>query len=115
MNIERIRTYCLSKSGVEETLPFDDDVLVYKVGNKMFALISISKPDYVNLKCDPEYAIELRDRFNEVRPGFHMSKTHWNSVYFNGDVDDQLIIELIDHSYQLIVASLPKAIQKTLQ
>lgn len=108
MNIEHLRNYCISKKGVEETFPFDNDTLVFKVMGKMFALISLKKPDSVNLKCNPERAIELRASFGAVLPGYHMSKVHWNTIMFNEDVNDTLIIEMVNHSYELVVASLTK-------
>ena len=113
MDIEVIRTHCISKQQVSESFPFDDDTLVFKVAGKMFALISLKKNSFVNLKCDPERAVELREQFHAVQPGYHMSKTHWNSVYFNEDLDDKTILELVDHSYELVVKSLPKKLQAT--
>ncbi|SFT62382.1 Predicted DNA-binding protein, MmcQ/YjbR family [Lishizhenia tianjinensis] len=115
MNIEEIRTYCLQKKSVEESFPFDAETLVFKVAGKMFALMALEKGDGVNLKCDPERALELRDRYEGVLPGYHMSKVHWNTVKINSDVPDALFFELIDHSYELVVQKLPKKIQKTLE
>lgn len=115
MNIEWLRDYCLSKAGVTESFPFGEDVLVFKVLGKMFALISINDPDSVNLKCDPEKAIELRAEYPEaVIPGYHMNKKLWNTVYFQG-VPAPLLKELVDHSYTEVVAKLPKKIQLELQ
>ena len=114
MNIEEYRNYCISKKGVTESFPFDKDTLVFKVMGKMFALTGVDKFDYINLKCDPELAIELREKFNGIKPGYHMSKKHWNSVYINNDVSDKQIYELIDDSYQLIVKSLTKKLQAEL-
>lgn len=108
MDIESFRTYCLSKPGVTEHLPFDNRTLVFKVGGKMFALCDLESFDGVNLKCDPERAIELRERYSSVVPGYHMNKAHWNTVKVDGDVTGRLLHELIDHSYALIVSSLPK-------
>lgn len=108
MNIEEFRDYCLSKNATTESFPFDEVTLVFKVRGKMFALCAIDNFDFVNLKCDPERALELRAEFNAIKPGWHMSKKHWNSVYVNQDVTDDFLKELIDHSYDLIVASLPK-------
>ncbi len=102
MNIEDFRKYCLSKSEVTEGFPFDNKTLVFKAGNKMFALCDIEEFDFINLKCDPERAIELREQYVGVKPGYHMNKTHWNSVYVDMDVKDDLLRELIDHSYELI-------------
>ena len=110
MNIEEFHTYCLSKKGVEETFPFDDVTLVFKVMGKMFALTGLDNEEFtVNLKCDPDYAIELRELHEEIRPGFHMSKKHWNTVHFEGSLEHQFLRELIDHSYDLVVSKLTKA------
>ena len=95
MNIEHLREYCISKEFVTEEFPFDNDTLVFKVQGKMFALISISDPRSVNLKCDPEYAIELREQYDAVQPGYHMNKKHWNTVELRGGLDDKFICELI--------------------
>lgn len=102
MNIEDIRNYCLSKEGVDEALPFDEDTLVFRVKKKMFLLVSLDNPVYINLKCDPEKAIELREHYPEITPGYHMNKIHWNSVALNGKLTSSLIKELIDHSYELV-------------
>lgn len=107
---------CLSLPHVEETTPFGPDVLVYKVGDKMFALATPDEfPHTVNLKCDPDRAIELRDRFEEVQPGFHMNKRHWNTIALGGRLPTNLVRELIDHSYQLVVASLTRKVRAELQ
>jgi predicted DNA-binding protein (MmcQ/YjbR family) len=111
MYIDQIRNYCLSKPFTEEGMPFDDDVLVFKVMGKMFALISISEPDSINLKCDPEYAIELRERYNAVQPGYHMSKKYWNTVSLHDDLGTKEIKKLIDHSFDEVVKKLPKKLQ----
>lgn len=111
MNIELLRDYCLTKKEVEETFPFDDDTLVFKVLGKAFALISLKEPDSVNLKCDPERAIELRQTFEAVKPGYHMNKKHWNTVYFNLDLSDKELRLLIDHSYDMVVKGMPKKMQ----
>lgn len=109
MNIEEIREYCLAKPGVTEGFPFDSVTLVFKVINKMFALSSLEgDPPYVNLKCDPERAIELREQYEEVKPGWHMNKAQWNSVYYTGSISAELVLELIDHSYELVVQGLKK-------
>lgn len=108
MNIEEYRDYCIKKKAVTESFPFDDTALVFKVAGKMFGLTRVDSFEFINLKCDPERAIELRDTFNGVKPGYHMSKKLWNSVYPEQDVPDQLIYDLIDHSYDLVVASLTK-------
>ena len=112
MNIEDFRNYCLNLKGAEEGFPFDGNTLVFKVGNKMFALVDVEKFTFANLKCDPERALELRDEYNGIKPGYHMSKKHWNSVCKDSDVNDKLFIELINHSYDLVFKSLPKKIKE---
>jgi predicted DNA-binding protein (MmcQ/YjbR family) len=114
MDIEILRDYCLQKPRVTEAFPFDDDTLVFKVGGKLFALVSLKENSSVNLKCNPERAIELRERFHAVQPGYHMNKQHWNTVRFNEDLDDRQLVELIDHSYELVVASLTKKLRSEL-
>ena len=114
MHIEEYRDYCISKKGVSESFPFDESTLVFKVGGKMFALADADSFEFINLKSDPERAIELRETYNGVKPGYHMSKVHWNSVYTASYVPDQLILELIDQSYDLIVASLTKKLRNEL-
>lgn len=110
MDIETFRNYCLSKKGVEETFPFDEVTLVFKVMNKMFALTGLDNEEFeVNLKCDPEKAIELREEFSEIRAGYHMSKKHWNTIAFEGSLDDKFLCAQIDHSYDLVVQKLKKA------
>lgn len=111
MNIESYREYCLSKRGATEGFPFDNNTLVFKVGGKMFSLTRVETFESVNLKCDPERAIELRERFNGVEPGYHMSKVHWNTVKIGEDVPDHLLLELVDHSYDLVVKSLSKKLR----
>lgn len=108
MNIEVFREYCLAKPGVTEGLPFGPDTLVFKVMNKMFALTGIEQFEFVNLKCDPEKSMDLRASFEGIRPGYHMNKQQWNSVYINSDVPDELMFELTDHSYDLVAQKLPK-------
>jgi len=115
MNITDFYEYCLSKKGVTEHFPFDEDTLVFKVGGKVFALSSLSKWENgkaaVNLKCNPERAIELREEYEGVQPGFHMSKVHWNTVTINSDVPLKVLRELIDHSYELVFNSLTKKLR----
>lgn len=111
MNIEEYRDYCTAKKAVTESFPFDKNTLIFKVANKMFALTGVDTFNYINLKCDPERAVELRETCNGVRPGYHMNKKLWNSVYLEEDVPDALVYELIDHSYDLIVASLTKKVR----
>ena len=116
MNIEEIREYCLAKPGVTEGFPFGQDVLVFKVMNKMFALTRLEGvPPYVNLKCDPERAIELREQHEDIKPGYHMNKAQWNSVYYTGSVSRKLVLELIDHSYELVVQGLKKKDKEELE
>lgn len=115
MNIEQYYDFCLSKKGVTEHFPFDEDTLVFKVGGKMFALSSLKQWENgtpsVNLKCDPQRALELRSDFEAIEPGYHMSKMHWNTVSLNSDVTDKIIYEMIDDSYNLIFRSLTRKIQ----
>lgn len=112
MNIETIRNYCIAKPGVSESFPFGGDALVFKVGGKMFALLATeSQPTTINLKCDPERAVQLRDEHPAVAPGYHMNKTHWNTITINGTVRTVELQEWIDHSYELVRKSLPKAVQ----
>lgn len=107
MDIEALRDYCLSKPGATESFPFGEDTLVFKVDGKMFLLTSFTDGSKFNVKCDPERAIELRERYSEVQPGYHMNKKHWNTVEMNGRLTDKELYEMIDHSYQL-VAKKPK-------
>lgn len=111
MNIEEIRDYCLSKPYTEEGFPFDEDTLVFKVFGKMFLLISLSNPDSFNVKCEPELAVELREKYSEVIPGYHMNKKLWNTVFLNGSIKSAELLEMIDHSYDEVVKTLPKKTQ----
>lgn len=116
MDIETFREYCLSKKGVTEGFPFDKSTLVFKVMGKMFALTGLEKtPFSVNLKCDPDRALELREYHPEVTPGYHMNKKHWNTVNFSGSLSTNLKQELIDHSYDLIVNGLTKRLKQELE
>ncbi|MBK9735014.1 MAG: MmcQ/YjbR family DNA-binding protein [Saprospiraceae bacterium] len=109
MHIEDITNYCLSKQEVTHSFPFGGDTLVFKVMGKMFLLTGLeSIPASINVKCDPEWAIELRESYEDIIPGYHMSKVHWNTVSIEGSLEDSFIFRLIDHSYDLVVASLPK-------
>ena len=116
MDLQMYYEYCLSKKGVTEHFPFDEDTLVFKVGGKMFALSSLklweNQNPSVNLKCNPETAQELRAQYDDIQPGYHMSKLHWNTIAVNRDVSDKLIKELIDDSYELIFKSLTKKLQE---
>lgn len=115
MNLEAFREYCLQKKHVEEGFPFDDSTLVFKLNNKIFALLSLKEGEHsCNLKCNPEKAIELRTVYDGVVPGYHMNKKHWNTITFNTDVPEDLIYKLIDHSYALVLHSFSKKIQKEL-
>ncbi|MFD2244776.1 MmcQ/YjbR family DNA-binding protein [Pontibacter ruber] len=109
MDIEAFREYCLAKPGTTEDTPFDEETLVFKVGGKMFALTNINSFEAgINLKCDPELAEELRERYSCVLPGYHMSKKHWNTVLPNSCVPDALLLQWVDASYQLVADKLPK-------
>ena len=113
MNIEEFREYCISKNAVEECFPFDRDTLVFKVGGKMFALAALEKsPVSVNLKCDPDYAIELREQYASIIPGYHMSKSNWNTIILESEVSDALLKSLIDLSYKLVFDKLTKKIKQ---
>ncbi|GAA4363429.1 MmcQ/YjbR family DNA-binding protein [Hymenobacter saemangeumensis] len=115
MNIEDFRDYCLGKPGVTEHTPFDPVTLVFKVGGKMFALTDIDTFASVNLKCEPARAVELREQFDFVLPGYHMNKQHWNTVLIGTGVSDAQLRSWTDDSYNLIVASLPKAVRAEYQ
>lgn len=116
LNIESIREFCLSLPGTSEGMPFGEGVLVFKVMGKMFALTSLETADRVNLKCDPDYALELREKHEEdIFPGWHMNKVHWNTVMYTGGLSDKLILHLIRHSYELVVSKLPKKVKLELE
>ncbi|MGI8821608.1 MAG: MmcQ/YjbR family DNA-binding protein [Chthoniobacterales bacterium] len=109
MNVERFREYCLAQPGASEGAPFGPEHAVFKVGGKMFALLAFEEvPATANLKCDPDRALDLRDRYEEVRGGYHMNKKHWNTVVLSGGIPDVEIRAMIDHSYELVVRALPK-------
>jgi predicted DNA-binding protein (MmcQ/YjbR family) len=111
MNIEEIRAYCLAKRGSEESFPFDDTTLVVKVGGKIFILFDLEGDPSINLKCDPDRAVELREANPAIIPGYHMNKKHWNTVFLDGSLPANLIKENIDHSYDLIVKSLSRNVR----
>lgn len=112
MHIEEFRMYCLHKPMVTEEFPFDETTLVFKVMGKMFALTGLDDPEFkVNLKCDPDRAIELREEYESIIAGFHMSKKHWNTVSPEGSLSNEFFKELIDHSYDLVVEGLPKKLR----
>ena len=116
MNVEDLRFHCIQKKGVTEEFPFDEVTLVFKVMGKMFALIGLEWTDAaINLKCDPERALDLRDEYDDIIPGYHMSKKHWNTVYTERGLEDDLIRELIDLSYDLVVSKLTKTLKKELE
>jgi predicted DNA-binding protein (MmcQ/YjbR family) len=111
MDIEKLRDFCLSKPEVTESFPFDEETLVFKVYGKIFVLTDLTGDLSINIKCDPELAIELRERYPAVQPGYHMNKTHWNTVIIDGSVPEKLLKEWIDHSYWLVVSQLSKKIR----
>lgn len=116
MNIESFREYCLAKPAATEGTPFGPDNVVFKVEGKMFALAALDEvPTVVNLKCDPDLSLELRDRYEQVRPGYHMNKKHWNTVELDGVIPQAEIEKMIDHSYDLVAQSLPKAKRERLR
>jgi len=112
MDIEALREYCLQQKGVTESFPFGNDTLVFKVGDKLFLLAGLVEGNRFNVKCDPERAIELRERYEEVIPGYHMNKKHWNTVFMDGRLSTKQLKEMIDHSYELVLKSLPKKVQE---
>lgn len=115
MDLESFRQHCLSKQEVTEGFPFGEEVLVFKVLDKMFATLRLDGADpRANLKCDPERAQELRASYSDIEPGYHMNKKHWNTIHLEAGVEDGLIRSLIDHSYDLVVASLPRKKRDTL-
>jgi predicted DNA-binding protein (MmcQ/YjbR family) len=112
MNIEDLREYCLRKPGVEESFPFGNETLVFKVGGKIFLLTGLAEGNRFNAKCDPERAVELRERHPEVKPGYHMNKRHWNTVRMDGGLKSSEIREMIDHSYAIVVEGLQKKVRE---
>jgi predicted DNA-binding protein (MmcQ/YjbR family) len=116
MNIEELREYCIAKPYVVETFPFDEETLVFKVMGKAFILTGISaQPLRFNVKCNPEHAIELREKYNYVLPGYHMNKQHWNTIVCESAANKKLLKQWIDDSYQLIIESLPKKVREELR
>lgn len=116
MNIEELREYCLSLAGTEESFPFDEVTLVMKVGGKIFGIIPLDEPHTsIALKCNPELAIELREKYNCVQPGYHLNKNHWNTVYITSEITSVQIKEWINHSYELVKAGLPKRVRDVLE
>jgi predicted DNA-binding protein (MmcQ/YjbR family) len=119
MNIDQLRDYCLSKKEASEDFPFDEDTLVFKVLGKMFALVPLERWERgepsINLKCNPEYALELREQYESIYAGFHMNKKHWNTVNLNnGELQTKFIFELIDHSYDMVVKGMTKKMREQL-
>ena len=114
MNIESFRAYCLAKPGTSESLPFDNQTLVFKVADKMFALTDVDLFTSINLKCDPEQAALLREQYDAVQPGYHMNKKHWNTILMDGSVSDVLIKQWTDDSYNLVISKLPQRVRAAL-
>jgi predicted DNA-binding protein (MmcQ/YjbR family) len=114
LNIEEYRNYCLRKKGVTEEFPFDENVLVFKVMGKIFALTDVNEFETINLKCDPEEAVLLREKYDAVQPGYHMNKKHWNTILLDGSVPDKYIFQWIDHSYDRVVEGLTKKLKEEL-
>jgi predicted DNA-binding protein (MmcQ/YjbR family) len=113
MDLAEFREYCLSKPSAIEDTPFGPDVLVFKVARKMFALAALDElPTTVNLKCDPDLALDLRDRYKQVRPGYHMNKKHWNTVEIDSGIPDAELRKMIDHSYDLVIKGMPRPTAK---
>lgn len=108
MNIETLREYCLSLPFVTEDMPFDDTVLVFRLKSKIFACLTLDKPDLIVMKCNPERALELRDRFEAIEPAWHWNKKYWNQIHIDNDVDRPLMEELLRHAYNEVNAKLPK-------
>ena len=102
MNIETLREYCISKKNVTESFPFDEDTLVFKTNGRIFTLVNLEGDLSINLKCNPVLAIDLRERYSSVKPGYHMNKKHWNTLELNGTMSDKEILKWIDHSYDLV-------------
>lgn len=119
MNIQQLYEFCLAKKAVTEHFPFDEDTLVFKVGGKMFCLTSLKEWEKgtpaLNLKGDPEHNLELRAEYDAINPGFHMSKTHWNTVDFNKDVPDKLMLQLINESYDLVYRGLTRKVRDEIE
>lgn len=115
MNVEEFRIYCLQKPWVTEEFPFDETTLVFKVAGKMFALTGLDDIEFkVNLKCDPDRSVQLRETYESIYPGFHMNKIHWNTVRVDGSFSEELFLELVDHSYDLVFRGLPKKLRDQL-
>jgi len=115
VDIEYLRNYCLNKKEVTESFPFGDSTLVFKVKEKIFLLVNITdSPLWFNVKCDPEKAEELREQYHDVRPGYHMNKKHWNTVFITGNIPEKIVKKMIDDSYMLVIESLPAKVKAAL-
>lgn len=114
MNIEDVSEYCLSLAHATEDMPFDESTVAFRVGGKIFAMLGLERTDWFVLKCNPEYATELRERHKEIKPAWHMNKRHWNQIDIYGFLSDQTVRSLIDHSYELVYAKLPHKIRNGL-
>ena len=111
MNIEALREYCLSLPQVTEDFPFDETTLVFRIGGKIFAMLDLERTEWFVLKCNPDYAIELRDRHPEIAPAWHMNKKHWNQLNIFGSLPDALVHSLIRHSYNEVVKKMPRKLK----
>ena len=114
MDVESVRNYCIKKMRVTESFPFDDETLVFKVFHKMFCLLNLTPPQSINLKCDPVKAIELREEYEGVKPGYHMNKKHWNTISLLSNIPEDKIFEWINDSYDLVVSKLPGKMREEL-
>lgn len=115
MNLEELREHCIGKKLAEESFPFGNDTLVFKVGGKVFILLSLTaSPIQFNAKCEPDRAVELREKYSAIQPGYHMNKAHWNTIVCDGSLPKKLILSLIDDSYALVAGSLPKKLRDAL-
>jgi predicted DNA-binding protein (MmcQ/YjbR family) len=108
MDIDILRQYCISKKNVTEEFPFDEETLVFKVSGKIFMLMNIKPPISISLKCEPEKAMELRERYDSIKPGYHMNKKHWNTIEIDGSISIKILYEMIDESYILVISKIPK-------
>lgn len=107
MHLEEFRSYCLNKKEATEEFPFGEDVMVFKVKGKIFALCGVDPFESINLKCDPEISIQLRETYAAVQPGYHMNKKHWNTIIVDGSIPNRLLFEWLDHSYDLVAPKAP--------
>jgi len=116
LDLEQIREHALAKPGVSEDFPFDSDTLAFRVGHKIFLLAPLERnPQGFNAKCDPELALELREKYSAITPGYHMNKRHWNTIELDGTVPNAKVLELVDHSYDLVFASLPRKVRTAIE